>query len=155
MTTYSSPGDEITGTEDIIRISDVRAREASLRPWRIALRPSGEPLKTSFHTERAARLALQAAVVREDEDVTDELDALKVLLNEIPQGGVYRLTALPVADTRFLVADRYLEQFAEEESGLSQDSPVYGYVDWARMSQDMTADMTRIVFRDSMYWIRH
>jgi len=150
MTTYSSPDDEITGTEDIIRISDVRTREASLRPWRIASYPSGEPLETSFHTERAARLALQAAVVREDEDVTDELDALKVLLNEIPQGDV--LTAL--RDARFLVSEDYLEEFAEKESGLSQDSPAYGYVDWARMSQDMTADMTRVTFRDSVYWIR-
>jgi len=143
----SSPDDEITGTEDIININHVKERIPNIFPWHVEDETATD--LGSFITERGAvnfigdRAGLTAIEYPED---TAELEALKALLSDLGN----------VSDDSYLINDGYLEEYAQEDSSgeISEDSPLFMFVNWKAVADAYKLDMLPVTFRGSDYWVK-
>lgn len=155
MTTYSDPSCEITGEEDIIRLSDARERMEKIEPWRIGNLNTGEDIGGDFAREDDAHAWLDASVhvslqphlsVYQDEDDIAELEALQELLAELGWAD----------DSAFLVRSDHMKDFAlEEAESLTEGADyLFSYVDWEEVADYMVMDMRSLDFRGTTYYTR-
>jgi hypothetical protein len=149
MESYSDPGEEITGQEDIIRLSDVRERVRNIKPWHVEeLTRVGD--LGSFVTERGAVNFIagrERLIAVEYAEESDELEALRDLLADFSA----------CSNSSFMVHESYMEDYAQEEAesldGISPESFTWQFVRWDDAADALKMDMQSTVFRGSTYWI--
>lgn len=161
METYSSPGEEIEGTEDIIRLSDVKERLGNIRPF-FAEDKRDLSYSPDFATIKEAEGWIAGKPEKDREHFwvcvngheDDEQVALKALLDET---GEPDLLTPNGHDPRYLVNEGSMDDFAREEGsdwGVGTDHPLYDFVDWDRLGRSLMQDMTRIIFRGTAFYTR-
>ena len=155
MTAFSSPDDEIDGTEDIIRISDVKERIRNIMPFKVLPAADGLSLSDDLPayktwTEAEAYIdgqpeAKQAWLLTEEYlDESAELKALQQLLSDLGD----------IGDGSYLIHDEHLEKYAQNDNEMDLDNPLWYYVDWERVvAENYKASMPRIEFRNNIYWV--
>jgi hypothetical protein len=143
--TISFPDDEITGSEDIISVKDVKERIGCLRPFRLEFDNGDFPASGfAFYLEAKEWIINHPVIVIEDGDESDELEALQALLPDL-EG---------VSDDSYLVNDDYLIEWVQDENELSEDSPLFMFVNWEAVANTYKSDMNYVGFRGSTYWVR-
>lgn len=146
LTQYSDADSEITSGLEVIRLTDVRARIAELKPYYLAYADAGiaEEIAVSYVTREEADAALADLFVEAREEEAEELEALHNLLDR----------TRGASETAFLVNEDAMTDFAEEEAEDHVDSAYTCFIDFGKLSLALMQDMTRVEFRGSVFWMR-
>jgi hypothetical protein len=151
---FSSPDDEITGTEDIIRKSDVLERIDRIKPWHVENKDYVSLAEFRNLQEADEWIKNQPPAPEGDyygtpveyDDESAELGSLHELLVDMPG-----------SDASFAVHEDYMEEYAQEEAcsldNVTSESLVYQYVDWDGVADSLKLDMQYTEFRGNDYWI--
>ncbi len=147
----SSPDEQILGSEDIINVSDVRLRIGKLFPYHVESEDTSDVSLAAFKTrEEGEHWITQqppadiAKVVFEYSWEADELTALTQLLADLGD----------VSDSSWLVHDGYLVTYVQDYSEMSDECPLFMYVDWEQVADDLyRGGHDSVSFRDSTYWV--
>jgi hypothetical protein len=151
----TSPDDEITGSEDLISLADVRARLAVLKPFHVE--------DTRTHADLGAHASQDSAhdwiseqddetwpdleVVSYDEEL-DEQDELRQLEAELTAMGTDNAVAIRASAWPDMARDD-----AEGMYGADALAGLDAYIDWDRYQADQATDMTEIKFRGTDYYV--
>jgi hypothetical protein len=155
------PEDEITSSEDLISLTEVRARIAYLKPYhvedtRIPESSVADPTVEAFGTEEAA----EEFRADQDEDLrphlvvvtytdeAEELTALRGLEAEMSRTGSERVSAINESYLRTVVEDD-----TEGMVGADATAVLGEYTDWARMTEDRKNQLTQITYRGTVFYL--
>ena len=155
------PEDEITSSEDLISLAEVKARVGYLKPFhvedlRIPESAVTDPTVAAFATadEAEGYRVRQPDGEREHltvctwTDEAGELAALRSLLAAMEATGSERVAAINAGYLRTVVEDD-----AEGRAGADAVAILGAYVDWDRMTEDYKAQLTRVAYRGTAFYL--
>ena len=157
-----TPEDEITGSEDLINLPEVRERIKMLKPFhventRIPESALADPSIASYATreEAEAHVAVHGPGVRDEleivewSDEAEELAALRELEAE--------LSHLAASDHTSAINEDYLDTFVRDElddaHGADTISALDPYLAWDAIQLDRVAGLSRISYRGGTYYL--
>jgi hypothetical protein len=152
------PEDEITSSEDLISLTEVRARIEHLRPYhvedtRVPESAVTDPTVEAFGTEVEATAYMQDnfqpyLMVVTFDDEAEELTALRALESEMSGQGSKRVSA---------INEDYLRTAVEDDTegmvGADAISVLGEYVDWDRMTDERRAQLTEVTYRGTVFYL--